>query len=151
MRKKLVAANWKMHLTLEEGSALVEQILAGAPALREDRQVVIAPPFVHLAQTAAQLRGKPFFSPAAQNCHQEPQGAYTGEVSAAMLRSAGAAYVILGHSERRMYFGEDDALLARKTDQALANGLDVIFCCGEPLEVRDAGTQNSFVETQIRG
>mgnify|MGYP001316480171 CR=1 FL=1 len=151
MRKKLVAANWKMHLTLEEGSALVEQILAGAPALREDRQVVIAPPFVHLAQTAAQLRGKPFFSLAAQNCHQEPQGAYTGEVSAAMLRSAGAAYVILGHSERRMYFGEDDALLARKTDQALANGLDVIFCCGEPLEVRDAGTQNSFVETQIRG
>ncbi len=150
MRKKIVAANWKMNLTLDEGKALVDGILAGAPVLSKDKQVVIAPPFTHLPQTVAQLDGKTFFSAAAQNCYSEAAGAYTGEVSAAMLKSVGAAYVIIGHSERRMYFGEDDALLARKTDQALANGLRVIFCCGEPLEVRDAGTEKTYVETQIR-
>jgi len=150
MRKKIIAANWKMHLTMDEGRALVDKIAAGAPALREGWQVVIAPPFVHLQQTAGQLAGQAFFAAGAQNCHHEAQGAFTGEVSAAMVRSAGAAYVIIGHSERRMYFGEDDALLARKTDQALANGLQVIFCCGEPLEVRDAGAQNAHVEAQVR-
>ncbi len=150
MRKKIVAANWKMNLTLDEGKSLVDGILAGAPAVSNDRQVVIAPPYTHLPQVVTQLTGKSFFSAGAQNCYSEPAGAYTGEISAAMLNSVGTAYVIIGHSERRMYFGEDDALLSRKTDQALANGLNVIFCCGEPLEVRDAGTEKVHVETQIK-
>lgn len=150
MRKKIVAANWKMNLTLAEGKNLVEGILAGAPALAEDRQVVIAAPFVHLTQTAAQLEGKNYISLGAQNCYTEASGAYTGETSAAMLQSVGVQYVILGHSERREYFKEDDAMLAKKTDQALANGLKVIFCCGESLDIRDANTQNDYVAAQIK-
>ena len=150
MRKKIVAANWKMNLTLEEGRVLTEGILEGAPALTEDRQVVIAPPFVHLQQTAAQLSGKAFFSVSGQDCHDKASGAYTGEVSASMLRSAGVEYVILGHSERREYAGENDALLAAKTSQALGNGLKVIFCCGEPLAVRDEDKQNAHVEAQLK-
>lgn len=150
MRKKIVAGNWKMNLTLTEGKNLVADILNGLPALTPYRQVVIAPPFLHLPQTVSQLSGKVNISAGAQNCHQEASGAYTGEVSAAMLQSAEVKYVILGHSERREYFGETDALLAKKTDTALKTGLQVIFCCGEPLEIRDAGTQNDHVEQQIR-
>jgi triosephosphate isomerase len=149
MRKKIVAANWKMNLTLEEGKTLVDGILRGMPSLDETTQVVIAPPFVHLTQTAAQLKGKSNISLSAQNCYSEGAGAYTGEVSAAMVKDAGAAYIILGHSERREYFKENDALLAKKTSQALANSLNVIFCCGEPLEIRDADTQNNYVQAQI--
>lgn len=149
MRRKIVVANWKMNLTLEEGKTLVEGILNGLPALSEIKQVVIAPPFVHLVQTAAQLSGKNNVLLSAQNCHSETSGAYTGEVSAAMVKNAGAAYVILGHSERREYLKEDDALLAKKTSQALANSLKVIFCCGEPLEIRDANTQNDYVQAQL--
>jgi len=150
MRKKIVAANWKMNLTLQEGKGLVDGILAGLPALTEEKQVVIATPYVHLVQTAAQLEGKNYISLGAQNCYTEAAGAYTGEISAAMLQSAGVAYVILGHSERREYFKEDDAMLAKKTDQALVNGLKVIFCCGESLDIRDADTQNDYVATQIK-
>lgn len=150
MRKKIVAANWKMNLNLEEGKSLVESILAGLPALSESKQVVIAPPFVHLVQTAGQLKGKNHIATGAQNCYSEPSGAYTGEISAVMLVNAGATYVILGHSERREFFKEDNALLAKKTSQALTNGLQVIFCCGEPLEIRDADTQNSYVEDQVK-
>lgn len=150
MRKKIVAANWKMNLNLDQGKSLVEGVLQGLPALNEQRQVVIAPPFLNVAETAQQVKNTAFVSVAGQNCHQETSGAYTGEISAAMLKDAGAAYVIIGHSERREYFNETDTLLARKTDQALAAGLTVIFCCGEPLEIRDAGTQNIYVEQQIK-
>src|ERR1019366_9025010 len=86
----------------------------------------------------------------AQNCHHESSGAYTGEVSAAMLKSAEVKYVIIGHSERREYCKEDDAMLAKKVNQVLINELLVIFCCGEPLAIRDAGTQNAYVEKQIK-
>lgn len=150
MRKKIVAANWKMNLTLEEGKSLVDGILNGLPAISETKQVVIAPPFIHITQTAGQLKGKNHIYTGAQNCYSEASGAYTGEISAPMLSDAGVQYVILGHSERREYFKEDDALLAKKTDQALKNNLKVIFCCGEPLEIRDANTQNEFVEKQIK-
>ncbi len=150
MRKKIVAANWKMNLTLSEGKSLVEGILAGNRKLSEDRQVVIAPPFTYLPQTVAQLDSEKYYSVAAQNCHFEVSGAYTGEISAAMISSVGAEYVIIGHSERRMYFQEDDAQLAKKAAQVLANGLKLIFCCGEPLEVRDAGNEKEFVGNQIR-
>lgn len=150
MRKKIVAANWKMNLDLEEGKALVNGILEGLPSLSETKQVVIAPPFIHLIQTSAQLKGKNNISLGAQNCYSEASGAYTGEISASMLKSAGVQNVILGHSERREYFKEDDALLAKKTTQVLQNGMQVIFCCGEPLNIRDANTQNEYVEKQIK-
>jgi triosephosphate isomerase len=150
MRKKIVAANWKMNLNLEQGTQLVNGILEGRPALSEQKQVVIAPPFLNVATVSQQVKDTDFLSVAGQNCHQEASGAYTGEIAAAMLKDAGAEYVIIGHSERREYFNETDMLLARKTDQALAAGLKVIFCCGEPLEIRDADTQNQYVEAQIK-
>jgi triosephosphate isomerase (TIM) len=150
MRKKIVAANWKMNLNLEEGKDLVSGILAGNRTLTEEKQVVIAPPFIHLAQTADQLKGRDYISLGAQNCYSEAAGAYTGEVSASMLKSVGVQYVIIGHSERREYFNETDSQLAQKTDLALQNGLKVIFCCGEPLDIRDADTQNEYVAAQIK-
>ena len=150
MRKKIVAANWKMNLDLTEGAALVNDIFNGMPALDNSKNVVIAPPYLHLTHTAAQLMGMSNVYLGAQNCHQEASGAYTGEVSASMLKSAEVEYVIIGHSERRAYFNEDNATLAKKVNQALANDLKVIFCCGEPLEIRDAEQQNAYVEQQIK-
>ncbi len=149
MRKKIVAGNWKMNLDLNEGAELVNDIFKGLPVLSEHKQVVIAPPYLHLTQTAAQLTGMIDVQLGAQNCYSESAGAFTGEVSAAMLKSAEVAFVIIGHSERREYFREDSAMLAKKVNQVLINDMKVIFCCGEPLEIRDAGTQNTYVETQI--
>ena len=139
-----------MNLTLAEGKTLVEGILAGLPTLNERKQVVIAPPFVHLSQTAGQLDEYEHIYLGAQNCSSEVSGAYTGEVSAAMLQSAGVQYAIIGHSERREYFNEDDAILARKVEQALATDMNVIFCCGESLEIRDSNAQNEYVEKQLK-
>lgn len=150
MRKKIVAANWKMNLGLREGAELVNDIFNGMPSLASDKLVVIAPPFLHIAKTGAQLAGKSNIALGAQNCHSEPAGAYTGEISAQMLKSADVRYVIIGHSERREYFKEDNATLAKKVNQVLSNGMDVIFCCGETLEIRDADTQNAYVEQQIQ-
>ncbi len=150
MRKKIVAGNWKMNLDITEGAQLVNDIFNGSPQLDENKIVVIAPPYIHLTQTASQLAGMDFIYLGAQNCHHEASGAYTGEVSAAMLKSAEVGYVIIGHSERREYQREDNAMLAKKVNQALVNGMQVIFCCGEPLEIRDANTQNAFVEKQIK-
>ncbi|MBX2907147.1 MAG: triose-phosphate isomerase [Taibaiella sp.] len=150
MRKKIVAANWKMNLNLSEGAELINDLYNGMPELSEHRLVVVAPPFVHIGQAATQLATMDHVYLGAQNCHQEASGAYTGEVSASMLSSAEVQYVIIGHSERRQYFGEDNEMLAKKVNQVLANGMKVIFCCGESLEVRDAGTENAWVETQLR-
>ncbi len=150
MRKKIVAGNWKMNLNLNEGAQLVNEIFKSLPALNSHKQVVIAPPYLHLTQTASQLAGMDDVSLGAQNCHHEASGAYTGEVAASMLKSADVSYVIIGHSERREYFKEDDAMLAKKVNQALINEIQVIFCCGEPLEIRDAGTMNQYVESQVK-
>ena len=139
-----------MNLTLNQGAELVNDLFNGMPVLNDDKLVILAPPFIHLTQTAEQLAGMIDVHLAAQNCHHEASGAYTGEISAAMLKSAEVEYVIIGHSERRLYFKEDDATLAKKVNQALTHELKVIFCCGEPLEIRDANTQNSFVESQIK-
>ena len=149
MRKKIVAGNWKMNLDLQEGVDLVAEIVNGLPALDDQHQVVIAPPATHLTAVYHAIEDLDYVSIAAQNCSDKESGAYTGEISANMVWSTGASSVILGHSERREYFKESDELLARKTDTALAAGLNVIFCCGEPLEIRDSDTQNSYVEKQI--
>ncbi len=150
MRKKIVAANWKMNLGQKEGADLVNNILAGLPNLEETKQVVISPTFVHIAQTATQLVGHNYINLGAQNCHTEASGAYTGEIAAGILKSFGVNYVILGHSERREYFKETSEMLVKKVNLTLANNMKAIFCCGEPLEIRDAGTQNAHIETQIK-
>ncbi len=149
MRKKIVAANWKMNLNLSEGAALVNDICKALPALTEHMHVLIAPPFINITSVAAQLADISNVSLAAQNCHHEASGAYTGEVSASMLNAAGVGHVIIGHSERRQYFAESNEILAQKTNQVLANNMQVVFCCGEPLEIRDADTQNEYVTRQL--
>lgn len=147
-RLKIAAGNWKMNATLEEGRALTEALLSSH--VPEHGAVVLCPPFLHLTMVGALVHGKKGFSVGAQNCHQEAKGAYTGEIAAGMLKSAGIEYVILGHSERREYFGESDGLLAKKVDMALSAGLKPIFCCGEALPVREAETHLEFVAAQIR-
>jgi len=149
MRKKVVAGNWKMNLDIEQGKKLVNEILAGMPELGDEHKVIICPPFIHLQQTAQLTVAANRVYTGAQNCYTEASGAYTGEISAAMVKSTGALFVILGHSERREYFNETNAMLAKKVNTALDNNLQVIFCCGEPLEIRDAETQNQYVEQQI--
>ncbi len=150
MRKKIVAGNWKMNLGLAEGADLINDILADLPDLDANQQVVLAPPYLHLTRAVSQIQGAGGVYVAAQNCHHEDSGAFTGEVSAPMLKSAEVTHVILGHSERREYNGETDELLAKKTDAALEAGLKVIFCCGEPLGIRDAEGQNEYVGAQIK-
>lgn len=137
-----------MNATLEEGRALTEALLTCR--VPEHGAVVLCPPFLHLTMVHTLVQGAKGFSVGAQNCHQEAKGAYTGEIAAGMLKSAGIAYVILGHSERREYFGESDGLLAKKVDMALSAGLKPIFCCGEALPVREAETHLEFVAAQIR-
>lgn len=149
MRKKIVAGNWKMNLTLAQGEQLINDILQAGLKLAEGQEVVVATPFPYLTKAKSLLKNYPGFFVAAQNCASEKSGAYTGEVSAEMLQSVGVDYVIIGHSERREYFQESNAILAKKVDQALAAGIKPIFCCGEPLEVRQAETQNAYVAKQL--
>jgi triosephosphate isomerase len=149
MRKKIIAGNWKMNLDLQEGVELTAEIVDGLPQLSEQLQVIIAPPATHLTALYEATEDIAFLSIAGQNCHHLASGAYTGEISAGMLWSAGATHVIIGHSERREYNGETDAILARKVDAALEQGLEVIFCCGESLETRDKNAQNDFVAQQL--
>jgi triosephosphate isomerase len=149
MRKKIVAANWKMNLTVSEGERLVQDILDAGLRLAEDREVIICPPFPYLTQTRNQIRNYPHFYVGAQNCASEKSGAYTGEVSAAMLHSIAVDYVILGHSERREYFQESGELLRKKISLVLENGLKPLFCCGEPLEIRESEGQQQYVQRQL--
>ena len=148
MRKNIVAGNWKMNKSLAEGVQLAKDVnvaVETAGVLQCD--VVIAPPFLHLTEISKVVGNK--VSVSAQNCAAEASGAFTGEVSAAMLQSAGIPYVIIGHSERRTYYGETDAILAKKVIQALANGLKPIFCIGEELSQRDSGKHFDVVRQQI--
>ena len=149
MRKQIAAANWKMNLTLQEAESLLEKISAKQIKLQPNQQVIIAVPFPYLVTAREKAESAGFFV-AAQNCHQAASGAYTGEVSAAMISSCQIRYVIIGHSERRQYFREGNQLLAEKINIALANKLTPLFCCGESLDIREAGEQDNFVETQIR-
>ncbi len=146
-RRKIVAGNWKMNTSLSDGKALAADLASANKA--DDVEVIICTPFTHLATISQVIADSPKLALGAQNIHQEAKGAFTGEISADMLLSVGAEYVIIGHSERRAYFGEDNALLAAKTDASIAAGLKPIFCCGEPLEIREAGTHVDLVTTQL--
>lgn len=148
MRKKIVAGNWKMNTTVPEGVELAKAVVEKSAQVAEGVGLVIATPFTHLVPVADVVKGTRV-QLSAENCADKEKGAYTGEVSAAMLASAGCEYTILGHSERRQYYGETDAILVEKVKLALANGLDVIYCVGENLDQREAGKHFEVVTSQI--
>ena len=150
MRKKIVAGNWKMNLNLQEGVALAKEINEAMTAEKPNCDVVICTPFIHLASVAKELNAS-LVGLGAENCADKEKGAYTGEVSAEMVKSTGAQYVILGHSERRQYYGETAEILKEKVLLALKNGLKVIFCCGETLEERESNCQNAVVKAELEG
>ncbi|MET1057426.1 MAG: triose-phosphate isomerase [Pedobacter sp.] len=148
MRKKIVAGNWKMNTDYAEGIALFSEIVNIVRDEKKGDQIaIICAPFIHL-NSLAKLGGETV-KIGAQNCHQNESGAYTGEISAKMIKSVGCEYVIVGHSERRQYFAESDALLAEKTKIALANGLSPIFCIGETLDERNNGNFFEILKNQL--
>ena len=150
MRKQIAAANWKMNLTLKQAEQLVDELMATNPTLMSDQLAIFAVPFPYLLKVQEKLKGKLHVYVAAQNCAAKKSGAYTGEVSAEMLESIGVKYALIGHSERREYYHESNSILTEKINQAFENNLKPLFCCGEPLNIREAGTQNSYVETQLK-
>lgn len=150
MRQQIAAANWKMNLTLDQAENLLDEILKVPHDLQAHQKVVFAVPFPYLMLAQKKVSDKRNFFTAAQNCYTQNRGAFTGETSAEMLQSIGVEYVVLGHSERREYFGESNAMLEEKVAMALTYGLTPIFCCGEPLQVRASGAQNGYVEKQLK-
>jgi triosephosphate isomerase len=150
MRKQIAAANWKMNLSLAQAETLLNELVASEHTLGANQEAVFAVPAIYIPLALEKLANKSNVFVAAQNCHQKESGAYTGEVSASMLQSIGVKHIIVGHSERREYFAESDALLAEKVNAILAIGSTPIFCCGEPLSIREAETQNAFVEAQLK-
>lgn len=149
MRKKIVAGNWKMNTTVPEGVELAKAVAEKSAQLPENVGLIVAPPFTHLASVAPVLKGSRV-QLSAQNCADHEKGAYTGEVSVSMLTSVGCQWTILGHSERRQYYGETDENLVEKVKLALAGGLGVILCVGENLEQREAGKHFDVVTEQIK-
>lgn len=148
MRKNIVAGNWKMNKTLQEGIELAKEVNSKVSSIEPKCDIVLGTPFVHITEVVKTVDGAKI-GVAAQNCADKVSGAYTGEISAAMVKSTGANYVILGHSERRSYYGETNETLKEKTDLALANDLTPIFCIGEVLEEREAGKHFEVVKSQI--
>lgn len=150
MRQKIVAGNWKMNKTLEEANILATEIKGMvADEVKGDVKVIFCTPFPYLLPIKNLLGHDSRIAVGAQNCSEHESGAYTGEVAAGMIKSLGIPYVILGHSERRQYFGEDGALLTKKVDIALKHGLTPIYCCGEPLEVRERNEHEALVKKQV--
>lgn len=150
MRKEIAAANWKMNCTIAQAETLIDDLMQQEHSLNPNRIVVLAVPYPYLIMAQQRLAGKDFYFVAAQNMHHEKSGAYTGEISGEMLQSIGVDYVLIGHSERRDMFGETNEILAKKVDLALAYELKPIFCCGEPLAVREAGQHKEYVAAQLR-
>ena len=148
MRKKIVAGNWKMNTTPVEGVELAKGVVAGKGEVCSCVNFIVCPPFTHLSEVVKVTRGTGI-AVGAQNCATEAKGAYTGEISAEMIASLGVEYVILGHSERRQYYGETSETLNKKMGQAYANGLVPIYCVGENLEEREAGKHFDVVKAQI--
>jgi triosephosphate isomerase len=149
MRKQIAAANWKMNLTLTEGEALLDAINAMPHSLAPNQEAIYAVPFPYISMAQAKVGAKTNVYVAAQNCSNKLSGAYTGEVSVTMLQSMCVKYVVIGHSERREYFNESNELLAQKVDICLENKTTPIFCCGEPLDIRESATQNEYVAKQL--
>ena len=149
MRKQIAAANWKMNLTLEQGEKLMDEIIDAGIALTENQEAVFAVPFPYLISIKTKTDKANNFYTAAQNCASEKAGAFTGEVSTEMIKSIGIHYVVIGHSERREYYHETNEILAKKVNLSLANNLQPIFCCGEPLQIREANTQNEHIKKQL--
>lgn len=150
MRKQIAAANWKMNLGFKEAEKLLDDMLAAGLSLKAHQQALFAVPFPYLQMATEKMRESKKFAIAAQNCHHKKSGAYTGEVSVEMLSSLNIAYCLVGHSERREYNLETNKMLAEKIDLCLAAGISPVFCCGEPLHVREDGTQNEYVKTQLK-
>ena len=149
MRKQIAAANWKMNLTWQKGEELLSAIDNSKYELNDNQLAIFAVPYPYLHLAQEQLQDKHGVYVAAQNCSNKQSGAYTGEVSVEMLQSLNVKYVIIGHSERREYFNETNKVLAEKTDLALSHDMTPVFCCGEPLLVREAETQNEYVAKQL--
>jgi len=150
MRKQIAAANWKMNCTYQQAEKLLDDILKPGIQLQPHQQVLFSVPFPYLIMANSEVSDERNYDIAAQNCYTKKSGAYTGEVSAEMLDSINIKYCIIGHSERREYFNETNQMLADKLNILLEFGITPVFCCGEPLSIREAGTQNSYVETQLR-
>jgi triosephosphate isomerase len=149
MRKQIAAANWKMNLTYLQGEKLLDDILNEKINLEPHQQVIFAVPFPYLIMANSEVAEEIGFDIAAQNCSDKKSGAYTGEVSAEMLQSVGIHYCIIGHSERREYFLENNKMLAEKVNICLENNIIPVFCCGEPLRIREEGNENIYVQQQL--
>jgi len=150
MRKQIAAANWKMNLTYQQGQELLDRILAENIEVKENHEVFFGVPFPYLIMAQEKVSNRKNYYISAQNCYNKKSGAYTGEVSVEMLGSINIKHCIIGHSERREYFAESNLMLAEKLDLLLGAGMTPVFCCGEPLSIREAGTQNEFVEKQLQ-
>ena len=150
MRTQIAAANWKMNLTFQQGEKLLDDILAAEIRLKDHQKTIFAVPFPYLTMTRSEVAEEKNYYPAAQNCYYKKSGAFTGEVSVEMLHSLKITYCIIGHSERREYFSETNAMLAEKVNLCLASFITPIFCCGEALAIREAGSQEEFVAVQLK-
>lgn len=150
MRRQIAAANWKMNCTYLQAEKLLDDILKAGINLADHQQAIFAVPFPYLIMANSEVSDETNYAVAAQNCYNKKSGAYTGEVSAEILQSINIRYCIIGHSERREYFNESNQVLAEKLNILLEHGITPVFCCGEPLHIREAGTQDSYVETQLR-
>jgi triosephosphate isomerase (TIM) len=150
MRKQIAAANWKMNCTYQQAESLLDDILNTQLELKKNQQVIFAVPFPYLIMANSEVAEEDNYFISAQNCSNQKSGAYTGEVSAEMLQSIGIRHCLVGHSERREYFNESNEMLAMKIDICLEQEITPIFCCGEPLRIRDLGSQNEYVESQLK-
>ena len=150
MRKQIAAANWKMNCTLPQAEDLLNQLSTASTTLGGNKISIIAVPAPYLMLAQSKLANTQNMLVAAQNCYTQKSGAFTGEISAEMLQSIGVKFVLIGHSERREYFNETNAMLAEKVNIALAYDIQPVFCCGEALAIREAETQNEYVENQLR-
>lgn len=150
MRKQIAAANWKMNCTYQQGEQLIEGIMTQDITLKEHQMAIFAVPSPYLMMVKDAIGDEFGYDVSAQNIYHKKSGAYTGEISAEMLESIGIGYCVLGHSERREYFNESNEMLAAKVDLCFQYGITPIFCCGESLSIREAGTQNEFVAVQLK-
>lgn len=149
MRKQIAAANWKMNLTYQQGEKLLDEILEAKIQLEDHQQAIFAVPFPYLIMAKSEVADETGYAIAAQNCSDKKSGAYTGEVSAEMLQSLAIRYCVIGHSERREYFLENNKILAEKVNICLQHEIIPIFCCGEPLRIREENNQDQFVQQQL--